>query len=80
MKIKIKYYYIKSDHILATPEYDHKEIVEVANQEDLDNYIFKQKDDYGNKFKKKTSYGFDYISHQGGIKIKIYNPKIKKIS
>lgn len=79
MKYKISYYYIKSDHIFAFPEYDHNEIVDVNSEEKLQNYIESKKDQYGNNFKKKTSFGFDYISNQGGVKIEKYNPKIKKI-
>jgi len=80
MKKVIEYYYIKSDHIFAYPEYDHEEVVEVESLNDLDLYIFKQKDEFGNNFVKDISYGFNYESNQGAIKIKDYiEPIIKKI-
>lgn len=43
MKYLIEYYYIKSDHILASPEYDHEEIIEVNSKEKLENYIKNKK-------------------------------------
>ena len=79
MKYKIKYYYIKSDHLLALPEYDHEEIVSVESIQKLKKYIESKKDHYGNNFKTDKSHGFDYISNQGGIKVELYNPQIKKI-
>lgn len=80
MKKIIKYYYIKSDHIFASPEYDHEEIIEVENDEKLTKYIESKKDEYGNKFKKEKKFGFDFISHQGGVKVLDYkNPIIKKV-
>lgn len=79
MKYKIKYYYIKSDHIFASPEYDHNEIIDTSSEEELQKYIESKKDQYGNNFKKENSFGFDYISNQGAVKVEIYNPKIKKI-
>ena len=78
-RFKIKYYYLKSDHMLACPEYDHEEIVEVRSLEKLDKYITTQKDQMGHYFRKKKSFGFDYISNQGAVKVEVYNPKIKKI-
>lgn len=80
MKKIIEYYDIKSDHILASPEFTDKEVVEVKNQKDLDRYVESKTDMSGGKFKKKSSFGFDYISSQGAVKIKDYKPpKIKKI-
>lgn len=82
MKKIIKYYYIKSDHIFASPEYDHEEIVEVENDEKLAKYIESKKDGWGNNFKKKKSFGFDFISNQGGVKVLDYiykKPIIKKV-
>lgn len=80
MKRVIEYYEIKSDHVLAIPEFVSKENVEFKNIEDLDKYIRSKKDLSGSKYKKKSSFGFDYISNQGAIKIKKYiEPKFKKI-
>lgn len=80
MKKIIKYYYIKSDHIFASPEYDHEEIVEVESDEKLTKYIESKKDGWGNNFKKKKSFGFDFISNEGGVKVLDYkNPIIKKV-
>jgi hypothetical protein len=80
MKMLIKYYYIKSDHLMATPQFDHEEIVEVKTDSDLQNYIGQQKDQYGHSFKRDKSFGFDYISSQGAIKTEQYRePKIKVI-
>ncbi len=83
MKYKIKYHYIMSDHILASPEFHHSEIVEAKTRADLDKYIKSQKDDYGNHFKKaksKKMFGFDYTSRVGGVKVEVYKPpKVKKV-
>lgn len=35
----IKYYYIKSDHIFASPEFDNQEIVNVNSEEKLKNFL-----------------------------------------
>ena len=77
MKKTIEYHYIKSDHIFASPEFHHSEIVEVENEEKLTAYIESKVDDWGHPFKKEASFGFDFISNQGGVKVK--DVKIKKI-
>jgi len=82
MKYEIRYHEIMSDHILAVPEFSRKEVVEADTQRDLRKYIEKQKDGWGNPFKKSKDKfaGFDYISRAGGIKVKVYKPpKVKKI-
>lgn len=80
MKYLIKYYYIKSDHMFAQPEFDHEEVIDALNEHILDDYICKQKDEYNSLFQKKLSFGFDYISNYGGIKISKYEPiKIKQL-
>jgi len=85
MKYIIEYYEIKSDHLLAKPEFDRQEIVEVNSIKKLNRYIMSKKDMYGNKFKivegeSKKLFMFDYISNQGAIKIKKYHePNIKRI-
>lgn len=77
-KVIIKYYYIKSDHIFAKPEYDHEEIVEGTDKQ-IENYILKQKDQYGHLFKQDKSFGFNYISNQGAVKVLPYKEKIIKL-
>lgn len=77
MLIKISYYYSR-DSFLGVPEHSHDEFVECKSTTALDKYIEKQKDEYGNPFKKKSSFGFQYISNQGGIKTK--ELKIKNIN
>jgi hypothetical protein len=80
MKRVIKYYYLKSDHIFATPEYDHQEVVKVESKEKLEEYIKTKTDQYGHPFKKDPSHGFDYISNCGALKVeKFVKPTIKKI-
>jgi len=80
MKVKIKYHTIQSDHILASPEFTHSEIVEYESKQKLQRYIESQKDGYGHNFKKDKSLGFDYISRAGGVKVEPYKPpKVKKI-
>jgi len=80
MKFVIEYYEIMSDHLLATPEFHHKEIVDAKNDKALDNYIAQQKDFYGNHYVKKANYGFTHISNQGALKVYPYKPpKVKKI-
>ncbi len=80
MRMKIKYYSIQSDHILAIPAYSRSEIVDVKSFKELQKYIESQKDGYGHKFKKKKSFGFDYTSVAGAVKVESYKPpKVKKI-
>lgn len=80
MQYKIKYCTVLGDSILAIPECTHSEIVEVATYKDLKKYIESKTDDYGNKFKEKNSFGFQFISNRGGVKISEYlPPKVKKI-
>ena len=83
MKLEIKYHEIKSDHLFATPEYDRSEYVDVKSYAKLEEYIIKQKDQYGNYFEKtdkNKSFGFDYVSISGGVKIvKKYEIQYKKI-
>lgn len=78
MKLIVEYYEMQSDHLLAMPEYDREEFIEVKNEDELDRYISTKKDWYGCEYKKDKSHGFDYISGQGGIKIKEYEePKFR---
>ena len=87
MKYIIEYYWIQSDHILATPDYGKSETVECNSIKELDDYLSKQHDPWNKKnyYKKATEeekkmFGFDYISRQGGVKIEKYkSPKFKKI-
>jgi len=87
MLIEIDYYDIEyGAHIFATPSYTRTEIVDVENFDKLKKYIESQKDLHGCKFKKtknkEDNFGYDYISNQGGVKIKKYKKKkikIKKI-
>lgn len=70
MKIKIKYYDIPFDAgYFATPEFTSEEIVEIKNDKQLQDYIKTKRDLCGNSYKRKKSFGFDYISNQGAIKI-----------
>ncbi len=81
-RVIINYHTIKSDHIFATPEYTHSEVVNASSPADLINYVEKQTDQYGHNFKyeEEKSFGFDFISHAGGVKIEDYNdPDVKKI-
>lgn len=59
------------------PEFTHREIVDAPNEEELNKYISTKKDKWGNIFKKKKSFGFDFISKAGAVKIKAV--KVKKI-
>lgn len=85
MRYEIRYHSIQSDHILAIPEFSHREIVDAASPEKLRKYIEGQKDEYGNRYKKakfkdKKMFGFDYVSSAGAVKVKKYKPpKVKKI-
>ena len=79
VKYEIRYYLIKSDHFLAIPEFSHKEIVKTTFK-NLQKYIESKKDAYCNHYKKKKSFGFDYVSNTGGVKVKLYKePIIKRI-
>ncbi len=82
MKIKISYCSIKSGHILAMPELTHSEIVEAKGLGDpkLVKYITSQKDYYGHKFKKKKTFGFDYTSNTGAVRVEEYKElQVKKL-
>jgi hypothetical protein len=89
MKYIIEYYSIGyGASMFATPDYTHEEYldtntyVESINSKKLKDYIESKKDRYGNYFKKckKKTMGFDYISNQGGVKVKEYKaPKFKSI-
>ena len=78
MKYLIKYYEIQSDHILASPEYDRSEIIETSSSNDLKKYIESKKDQYGNNFKMKSDFGFDYISNSGAVKVSVYKEPVAK--
>ncbi|MFW6311686.1 MAG: hypothetical protein ACOC1K_05570 [Nanoarchaeota archaeon] len=86
MKYQIDYYNIEfGAHILASPIYTNSEYVEVDSEKKLHEYILKQKDLYGRKFKKSPDrfMGYDFISNSGGVKYKKYkepkSPKFKKL-
>jgi hypothetical protein len=80
MKFVIEYHYIQSDHIFAIPTFHHSETIECKHRGDLENYIAKQRDQYNNPFKYDKSFGFDYISARGGLKVYPYQePKFKKV-
>ena len=69
-----------SDHLLASPEYHHEEVVEHSNPDILKAYILKQKDDYSNPYKDEPFGGFDYTSARGGVKVRPYiEPPTKQI-
>lgn len=78
-KYLIKYYYIMSDHIFATPEFHHQEIVECDVPRKLKEHIEKQTDGWGHHYIQKPAFGFDYTSKQGGVKVSEYKEKIKKL-
>lgn len=81
MRKLIKYYSIEyGAPLFSIPKFTNSEIVEVNSEKELQKYIESKKDEYGRFFKKKKSFGFDYISTNGGIKVENYkSPKIKKI-
>ena len=77
---KIEYHLIQSNHILAIPEFSSEEFVNVDSEEKLQEYIESQKDSYGNSYTKNESFGFQYISHAGGVKVREYKkPLIKTL-
>jgi hypothetical protein len=82
MKYTIDYYWIDyGAHLFATPTYQKSENVECSSEENLRKYIESQKDAYGGFYKKnkKKFMGYDYISSQGGVKVRRYEePKFKK--
>lgn len=78
-KFKVDYHGIPyGAGLFATPVYERSEFIDAANLGDLDKYILSQKDSYGNKFKKDKSFGYDYISNSGGVKVSLYNPPVFK--
>lgn len=74
MKYKIEFHSIQSDHMLAMPELDYIEYIETNSPLKLKKYIESKKDSYGNYFKFKKEFGYDYISRAGGVKVKLYKP------
>ena len=86
MKYTISYYYIQSNHLLATPTYNHSEVVDTDSKKKLQTYIESKKDQYGHNFKKDPFKGFgldfQYTSGAGAVKVEKYVKqavKIKKI-
>jgi hypothetical protein len=82
MKYIVKYFYIKTDHPLSIPQFNHREMIEVNSIKELDKYIKTKKDQYGNSFSKSKDkfLGFDYTSNAGGIKVIEYKePTFKRI-
>lgn len=79
----INYFWVQSDHICAEPTLHHTEFVE-GTLEELHDYIESREDGYENPYYKcnpETSYGFDYISNQGGVTIEDYvEPKFMQLS
>lgn len=75
-KYLVKYYWIQSDHIFASPTFHHEEIIETETPQKLQEYIESQTDDYGHLYKKNNAFGFDYISNQGAVKVSDYKPEI----
>lgn len=82
MKIKIEYFEIQSDHILAVPEFFKSELVEADSLEDqkLVDYITSKTDGYKNHFVKENIMGFNYTSRTGAVKVSEYvEPTVKKL-
>lgn len=77
MLYQISYYDIEyGANMFAMPSFTRDEIVDAENKKEIHKYITEQKDLYGNPYKKATSskkktFGFDYISHSGAVKVKI---------
>ena len=85
MKIQIDYHSIgHGAQFFASPEFTNTIIVEAESLEDpkLIAFIESQQDHYDNNFELSPTkfMGFDYISHQGGVKVKEYiEPKVYQI-
>lgn len=79
MKYLIKYYLCQSDSMFAIPTFTHEEVIECSVPRKIKEYVEKQKDGYGHGYKQNRSFGFDYISKQGAVKVSEYKPKIKQI-
>ena len=78
-KYKVDYHGIPfGAGLFETPKYERSEFIEANDMDDLDKYILLQKDSYGNKFKKAKSFGYDYISRSGGVKVSLYEPPVFK--
>ena len=76
MKIEIKFYELKSDHIFASPEYDRSEFVTAESLTDpkIAEYLATKNDWYGNTYetadkKEKDMFGFDFMSLRGAAKV-----------
>ncbi len=83
MKFKVHYYDIDNGaHIFATPSYTRTEYIEADTTDMLHEYISKQRDLHGCKFKLnavKSGVGdqYDYISGQGALRFEPYEPPVK---
>ncbi len=81
-RFEVTYCTIQADHIFATPEPTHSEIIEVAEWARLVKHVEGQKDLYGHKFKYSPDhkYGYWFTSHAGGVKIRPHrSPKITRL-
>ena len=78
MKYVIEYYTIQSDHILAIPQFSHKEIVD-STLPKIGKYL-RGKGYSLAKASTKKAFGFDFTDNWGAVKVKKYvAPRIKKI-
>lgn len=70
MRKKIKYYEIPyGSQMFAVPEFVREEVVQFDNNAKLEKYISSKMDDTNSPYIKKDSFGFNYISRNGAIKL-----------
>jgi len=78
MKYEIRYHEIRSDHVLAVPEYTHKEVVD-STLPKIDKYLRKKGYNRAGARTKKI-FDFDFTNNWGAVKVKKYQPpKVKRI-
>lgn len=80
----IEYYEVSPDAhpVFASPEFSKSEVIEAQEKKAVELYVEQCSDHMGHPYKKSElkSYGFDFISKMGAVKITDYQPpKIKKI-
>ncbi|MFW6312021.1 MAG: hypothetical protein ACOC1K_07295 [Nanoarchaeota archaeon] len=82
MKIKIDFYEIMSDHVLATPQYFRSETIEAESTKDpkITEFLANRTDSYGYNYtpatdEDKKRFGFDFMSEQGAANVKSIEPE-----
>jgi len=73
MKFEVKIYSLQSDHIFATPKYDHSRFIKAESREQLERYIKdNMKDEYGHPYHIEDREPYTHTSSAGGLRVENY--------